>query len=193
MKHSIAVVYHSAFGHTKKVAEAVHQGAANTEGCSAHLLAVDTIDDASWEILNQADAIIFGAPTYMGSVSAPFKQFMDNSSTIWLGQGWKDKIAGGFTNSGCYSGDKLNSLVQLGIFAMQHGMIWVGTGLVNENSSNGGDPLPEDINRLGSFFGVATFAREDSPKVTPPIGDLKTAALYGKRIANVTQQFKRKS
>lgn len=149
----IAVVYHSGFGHTKKVAEHVTQGAQSHAGAHVDLLSVEQLgekDDANWARLAAADGIIFGAPTYMGSVSAPFKTFIDAASRVWATQGWKDKIAAGFTNSGSYSGDKLSSLIQLYFNAMQHGMIWVGLGLVpgGDGKSYAGDNA---VNRLGSF------------------------------------------
>jgi len=40
-----------------------------------------------------------------------------------LEQRWKDKVAAGFTNSASQSGDKLSTLFQLNVFAMQMGMI----------------------------------------------------------------------
>ncbi|MGH9915405.1 MAG: flavodoxin family protein, partial [Pyrinomonadaceae bacterium] len=118
----IAIVYHSGFGHTTVQAKAVERGAQLVPGVETSLIFVDEIDQ-HWEKLDAADAIIFGSPTYMGSASAPFKTFMDKSSTRWLVLKWQNKIASGFTNSGSASGDKLNTLVQLAIFAAQHGMI----------------------------------------------------------------------
>lgn len=144
----VVVVYHSGFGHTAKQAEAVRQGAAAVPGVSVTLAPVEQID-AHWQDLDAADTIIFGAPTYMGSASAAFKGFMDASSKVWSTHKWKDKIAAGFTNSASHSGDKLNTLVQLSVFAAQHGMHWVNLGLMpGNNSSQGG---PEDLNRIGSY------------------------------------------
>ena len=40
------------------------------------LIKVEAVED-EWSALELADAIIFGAPTYMGSASAGFKAFMD--------------------------------------------------------------------------------------------------------------------
>lgn len=37
----------------------------------------------------------------------------------------ENKITASFTNSHSLSGDKLNYLMQLVVFAAQHGMIWV--------------------------------------------------------------------
>ena len=110
----IIVVYHSGYGHTELQAQAVARGA------GAKLMKASQPD---WDALNAADAIIFGSPTYMGSATAAFKQFMDDASKIWLENGWDGKIAGGFTNGGGLSGDKMNTLTQLAVFAGQQGMI----------------------------------------------------------------------
>ena len=67
--------------------------------------------DQHWDDLAAADAIIFGAPTYMGGASGDFKKFADASSKPWSAQAWKDKIAGGFTNSALLNGDKYNTLM----------------------------------------------------------------------------------
>lgn len=56
---------------------------------------------------------------------------MDVSSPAVMsnGYGWKDKIAAGFTNSGLRSGDKLAPLIQVALFAAQHGTHWANLGL----------------------------------------------------------------
>lgn len=184
---SIAIVYHSGYGHTAAVAEAVAAGVRSVSGATATLImAEDT--DKHWDALAQADAIIFGSPTYMGSVSAPFKAFMDASSKVWMGRGWHNKLAAGFTNSASQSGDKLNTLVQLMIFAMQHGMVWVGLDLMPGNNASTGSTT--DLNRLGSFSGVMTQANNDQDaKVAPPESDRQTAAALGKRVALAAQRW----
>jgi multimeric flavodoxin WrbA len=187
MSH-IAVVYHSGYGHTAKLAESVRAGAAGVAGAEVSLIKVEEMDD-HWETLAKADAIIFGAPTYMGSVSAPFKAFMDASSKIWAQRGWKDKIAAGFTNSGSQSGDKLASLLQMFVFAMQHGMIWVGLDLMGGNNSSKGSP--NDLNRIGSFSGAMAQSNVDQgPDVVPPESDRKTAEHLGQRVAMVAARMK---
>lgn len=184
----IAIVYHSGFGHTHVQAQHVKIGSDSVQGVESTLFKVEDITNNPEE-LNAYDAIIFGSPTYMGSVSAPFKAFMDESSKVWFKQEWKDKIAAGFTNSHSMSGDKLNTLVQLTIFAMQHSMIWVGLGEMNQ-SPDGQAAKPEAINRIGSFLGAMAQSENEAPDVTPPSGDLKTAELLGKRVATLTQKQK---
>ena len=175
----IAIAYHSGYGHTKRVADAVLEGASGVSGTIARALDVTSIDDAGWADLAGADAIVFGAPTYMGGPSAPFKTFADASAKAWFTQAWKDKVAGGFTCSLGMSGDKFSTLAYFVTLAMQHGMVWVGTG--THGAATPGDPLA--INRLGGFTGVMAQADNVPPEVSPPQGDIDSALGYGRRIA----------
>lgn len=183
----IAVVYHSGYGHTEVIAKAVYEGTLEMKGTESKLIKVSPegkISEADWQTLEKSDAIIFGAPTYMGSLSGPFKMFIDTTSKIFFEQKWKNKIAGGFTNSGGLSGDKLSSMLELVILAGQHGMIWVSPGILPESPY-----APENINRLGSYLGVMAQSDQGSPETTAPSGDIKTAKLYGKHIAEVAEKF----
>lgn len=187
----VAIIYYSGYGHTVKVAETITK-AVEAAGASTSLIKVnkDNPVNIDWDLLDKADAIIFGAPTYMGSLAGPFKTFMDSTSAKWTDQKWKDKIAAGFTNSASYSGDKLCSIQQLFHFAMQHCMIWVGQA---ENAPNFADhemPDHDKINRLGSWSGLMTQSNHKSaPDIAPTKGDLKTAELFGKRIVEVTKRL----
>jgi multimeric flavodoxin WrbA len=185
----IAVVFHSGYGHTAKQAEAVHRGVVAIEGIEAHLVSVDG-PDAPWDLLESCDAIIFGAPTYMGGQSAQFKAFQDATSrkVFAAGSKWKNKVAAGFTNSASRSGDKLAVLQQLAIFAAQHGMHWVNLGLPTGNTSTTGSE--QDLNRLGFYLGAAAQSNADEgPDVAPPAADLLTAEHLGRRVATVTRQL----
>lgn len=181
MTKNIIVLFHSGYGHTAKVADFITQGANQVEGINAKALSVENISETIWTELDSADAIIFGSPTYMGSVSGKFKDFMDSTSKRWFTQAWKNKIAAGFTNSASLSGDKLGTLTQLAIFAAQHSMIWVGADVM---------PNFNGMNRLGSFLGLMTQADGDKPAdIAPPQADLQTAELFGKRVAEITKKF----
>lgn len=182
LNENVAIVYYSGYGHTKKVAEHIKIGVEQLQEVGAFLISVDELEDV--DILNDYAAIIFGAPTYMGSVPYQFKKFMDDASKIWLKKGWKDKLAAGFTNSGSLSGDKFNVLMQLCTFACQHRMLWLSLGVDNTSGKN--DDRSEHLgalNRMGGSLGLMTQSENASPEVTPPIGDKKTAELFGRRIA----------
>jgi NAD(P)H dehydrogenase (quinone) len=176
----IAIVFHSGYGHTKVVAESVKAGAETIPGAKVLLIPVEEID-AHWADLEAADAIVFGSPTYMGNVSGPFKTFMDASSKPWFERKWKDKLAAGFTISGSPSGDKLNTLQSLMIFAMQHGMVWIGNAEMPGNE--------EGINRLGSFTGLMAQAGQVAPDVEPNLADRKSAEFLGQRIASAATRW----
>jgi NAD(P)H dehydrogenase (quinone) len=183
----IVVAFHSGYGHTKRVAEALREGAASVPGAEASLLDVTAVDDAGWAGLAAADAIVFGAPTYMGGPSGDFKKFADASAKVWFSQGWRDKLAGGFTCSLNMSGDKYSTLMYFVTLAMQHGMVWVGTGMMPPRQPG----HPEELNRLGSSIGAMAQADNVPPEQSPPKGDLDTARAYGKRIAEQARRQKR--
>lgn len=179
----LAIVYHSGYGHTAFAAQRVLEGAATVDGVEAKLVAVGPDFVTPWEELKNADAIIFGTPTYMGSVSAPFKTFMDESSKVWYTRDWKDKVAAGFTVSGSPSGDKQGTLQALTTFALQHGMVWVGYDRMPEVYSG---VAPENArNRLGSFSGLMLQAAQTAPDQSFLPGDLASASDFGQRVATV--------
>lgn len=176
----LAVIYHSGYGHTAKVAEAVAEGAKRLAEVGIYT-AEEAIDKL--EELASYDALIFGAPTYMGSVSAGLKAFMDASSKSWYVQAWKDKVAAGFTVSNSPSGDKLNSLVQLSVFAAQHSMVWVGTGELP------GGVTGTEINRYGSSLGLMARTDNAPAEVTPDEADIESSRRFGERVAELTARF----
>ena len=181
----IIVVYHSGYGHTQRMAQAV------AEGANARLLAIDAdgnLPEGGWEQLKAADGIIFGSPTYMGSVSWQFKKFADASSKPWYAQEWKDKVAAGFTNSAGMNGDKFNVLTTLFTLAMQHGMIWVSQGLMPSNTRGA---RRDDVNYLVSYSGAIAQSPADAGADAMSPGDLETARLFGERVAAITERFVR--
>jgi multimeric flavodoxin WrbA len=180
----IVIVYHSGYGHTKRVAEYV------SEGAGGELLALDAegnLPDGAWEKLDAADAIIFGAPTYMGGPSWQFKKFADASSKVWFGSGWKDKVFGGFTNSASFSGDKQNTLVYLNTLASQHGGIWVSLGMLPSNTKAA---QRTDLNNIGGSLGAMAQSPSDASVDEIPQGDLDTAKAYGARVAAIAARLK---
>ena len=192
---TVAIVYFSDSGHTHLMAQAVAAGASQVEGTKVELLRItgEQIVNGRWqddrilEQLSQADAIVFGTPTYMGGVAAQFKAFLDAASTAWFTQQWKDKIAGGFTHSSSLSGDKQGTLIYLSINAAQHSMVWVGVGdlpSIYQGKTDG-------LNRLGSFLGVMgqSAMNLSGGEAMLDSGDRLTAEKYGQRIAQAAQRW----
>lgn len=181
----LCIAYHSGFGHTEVLAKKVAEGV-KASGCTVDLHNVAEVNDALFEHLAKADGIIFGSPTYMGTVSAPFKAFMDASSKPWFGQLWKDKLAAGFTNSGGLSGDKLGTLNTLAVFAAQHSMVWVSQGVWPSAYSGDG----KGLNRISSWVGL--MAQSDNAPAgdaNPTAEDQATAVAFGERVGKATLRW----
>jgi NAD(P)H dehydrogenase (quinone) len=182
----LAVVYQSGFGHTAVLAEAVVAGARRA-GAQTTLIAVDAMTEADWDVLDAADGIVFGTATYMGNVSAGFQAFAERTGGRCMAGAWRDKVAAGFTNSGAKSGDKLNSLTSLAIFAAQHHMHWVNVGLPPGWNSSAGSET--DLNRLGFWLGAAAATDVDADPASMHESDLRTTEHLGHRVASVTRQL----
>lgn len=185
---SIAIIYYSGAGHTAKFAEAVGKGVASVSGVALQIISIKGSDivegryknDEIMAQLDACDTIIFGTPTYMASIAAQFKAFADASVGSWFQQKWRNKIAAGFTVSGTPSGDKLSTLQYLQSFAMQHGMIWVGTGELPSQ--------PNGVNRLGAWMGAMAYSEQGDSQLVGT-EDLLSGEVFGKRVAEITKQF----
>ncbi|GER11299.1 flavodoxin family protein [Variovorax boronicumulans] len=178
---NIVVVFHSGYGHTQRVAQAV------ADGAGAQLLAIDAdgnLPANGWETLAAADAIIFGSPTYMGGVSWQFKKFADASSKVWYTQGWKDKLFAGFTNSATMNGDKVTTMTYLWTLAMQHSGIWVSMGILPTNNKAA---TRDAMNYVGGYGGLLTQSPSDASPAEMPKGDLETARAFGERVGAVAR------
>ncbi|KVL10921.1 flavodoxin family protein [Burkholderia sp. MSMB1826] len=179
-----AVVYHSGYGHTQRMAAAV------ADGAGAALVAIDAdgnLADDAWHTLADADAILFGSPTYMGGPSWQFKKFADASSKVWFERGWRNKVFGGFTNSASLNGDKLNTLEYFFLLAGQHGGIWVSMDIKPANLKAS---TRDDLNRMGAYIApMAQTPADASPDEMSP-GDLETARRYGARVAAIAGQLR---
>ncbi|MDH2434071.1 flavodoxin family protein [Pokkaliibacter sp. MBI-7] len=183
----VVVVYHSGYGHTRVLAEAVARGVETRPDSTALLLSVEQVA-LHWQQMHGADAIIFGSPTYMGCVSAQFKHFMEATSAFYLAKPWRNKLAAGFTNSGNQCGDKFNTLVQMVTFAAQHSMIWVGLDLLPGNNTR--VATAQDLNRLGGSLGAMAQSNLDEGSDTaPPEADRRTAMHLGERVATLAAQM----
>ena len=181
----IVIVFHSGYGHTAKVAEAV----AATSG--GQLLAIDAegnLPDGGWDALAAAKLIVFGSPTYMGMASWQFKKFADASSKAWFGQGWKDKLFAGFTNSASMNGDKHSTLHYFMTLAMQHSGVWVGTGMMPSNSKSA---TRDAINYVASSAGLMTATPSDASADEMVPGDIATAKAFGERLKAAVGKFVR--
>lgn len=176
----LAVIYHSAQGHTAHIASHVADGARCVLHTEVDLLTADEVAQAP-DALRKYDGFILGSPTYLGGVSGPFKRFMDTTGRLWRQQRLKGKLAAGFTVSSLPSGDKQSTLMSMFVFSMQHGMLWVGNPFLPGQHTGAAED--EAVNRLGSWSGLMAQAGHAAPADAFPAGDIKTARMFGRNFA----------
>ena len=174
----VALIYFSAMGTTAAMADAVGAGASELAQVTSHRIEGSEIlngryrGDSALELIDRADAVVFGSPTYMGGPAAQFKAFADASGDRWSQRRWADKIAAGFTTGTCPNGDQTQTLSYFSLLAAQHGMIWC-----NLDIPCGYDALRR--NRLGTQLGVASQVVDGALAEE----DLLTARHLGRRVA----------
>ncbi|OWU86584.1 hypothetical protein ATO6_07305 [Oceanicola sp. 22II-s10i] len=178
----IVIAYWSGSGSVSLAAQLIAEGA-RAEGVEVTLTDVSALDDAGWQTLHGAAAIVFGTPTYMGGPAAGFKAFLDaTGDRTWVKRMWLDKLAGGFTSGVNTGGDKLATLSSLSVFAAQHGMVWIGQDLI-------GAPVVKDnagLNLSGTFLGLAVNS-DGEGGLTP--GCEASARHYGARMAQAVRRW----
>ena len=187
MPTSVVVLFHSMSGVTREIAGAVSKGVTNVGDCSATVVEIvgQDIKEGIYDnpetisLIDNADGVVFGSPTFMGSVSAQFKAFADATGDLWAENRWSGKVAGGFTVGGNLSGDQMSTLQYLAIFAAQHGMLWCGVDIPGGFDRQG-------RNRLGAQGGLVAHSSDGT--VNPL--DLETASYLGQRVATLSKRFK---
>ena len=180
----VGIVFYSAAGTTLQLANAVAEGCALSESepimCQINNEDIHHGRFTRQSLINElsgCEAIIFGSPTYMGSVTAQFKAFADATSELWTEQRWRDKFAAGFTIGTNLSGDQLNTLQYFHILASQHGMIWVGLDVPGGYDAGG-------RNRLGAQSGLVA---QTSTRYVEK-ADLITARYLGARVGRLVRR-----
>ena len=178
--NQLAVIHHSAHGHTRHIAEHIVAGARTVPDTEVTLLRAEDLTNQP-DTLTTFDGFILGSPTYLGGVSGPFKSFMDATGRLWRTQALRGKLAAGFTVSSLPAGDKQSTLMSMFVFSMQHGMLWAGNAVLPGQRS--GVPAEQALNRLGSWTGLMAQAGPQSAADAFPPGDLASARLFGAQFA----------
>lgn len=176
---SIEIVSYSGTGNTTKLAETI------AEPSGARLWTIPHDGETKtkmWAALDDADAILFGSPTYMGGPAWQFKRFADATGERWYRRDWQDKLAGGFTTSISTNGDKGDCLSYFITLANQHGMLWISLGQSSPPSRDNSDTA---TNWTGGNSGVMAIAGKDGMAE----GDLQSAKEYGARVKRLTDRF----
>ena len=115
----VLIIYTTSTGNTKKMAEAVANGARSVEGAEVVL---KEATEATQDDARSSDAIIMGSPMRHRTADARVKKFIEDvCEQLWLSDEMVGKVGGVFTVGGGYgdmgAGCELAQLGMLGAFA----------------------------------------------------------------------------
>jgi len=121
------IVYHSDYGSTGKMAQAIAAGmrsaAADTQ------IELKQAAQTSPDDLCGADVIVFGTPVHMGGMAWQMKKLIDEAASLWMEHALQDKIGGVFVSGGGFGGAGGGAeltMVSLHANFLEHGMLVVG-------------------------------------------------------------------
>jgi NAD(P)H dehydrogenase (quinone) len=196
----VLVLYYSSYGHVEMMANAVAEGAREV-GATVDIKRVpdvvaDEIARASRFKLNQAapiaqiddlahyDAIIIGAGTRFGRLSAQMASFLDQAGGLWMRGALHGKVGGAFTSTATQHGGQETTLFSIITNLLHFGMVVVGldyghAGQMTLNEITGGSP-----------YGASTIAGGDGAR-QPTTNELSGARYQGRKIAEVAQKAAR--
>ncbi len=124
---NILIAFHSDYGNTEKLAQAIAAGmrpAAPEADIRLQQAADTALDD-----LVRADLLVFGAPVHMGSMAWPMKKLIDEGAKLWMEGALEGKIGAAFATCGGFGsagGGVEQTLIALHSNFLEHGMIVIG-------------------------------------------------------------------
>lgn len=198
----ILILYYSMYGNTFELAKAVLEGAKSIDGIQVDLKQVpdllpqDLIEStpaikaakekqkdipvATVVELADYDAIIWGSPTRYGNMCSQMRNFIDQTSSLWLGGKFENKVTGVFVSTGSLHGGQETTILSFLPTLIHLGMIFVGVPY----------SVPEllSTNAGGSPYGPGHVAgaMSDNPLTED---EFKIGFALGKRIAEVTKEL----
>ncbi|MBI9018190.1 MAG: NAD(P)H:quinone oxidoreductase [Phycisphaerae bacterium] len=199
----VQIVFYSMYGHVFKLAEAIAQGVCEVDNAQAivsqvpELIPPDKLEaigakdarasfahipTATVEDLADADAVIFGTPTRFGNMAAQMRNFLDQTSGLWLKGALIGKPGGVFVSTASQHGGQETTIQSFHTTLLHHGMIIVGVPysapeLLTMNEISGGTP-----------YGATTIADHDGNR-QPSANELKIARFQGHHVAEIAKKL----
>ena len=202
---NVLIVYYSMYGHIRRMAEAVKEGADGVSGADVRICRVpETLPEEALkkmgaqdaqkaqvnvpicelEDLVTADAIIFGTPTRFGNMCGQMRQFLDSTGGLWAKNALVGKVGSVFTSSGTQHGGQESTILSFHLTLLHQGMIIVGLpysfiGQTRIDEMTGGSP-----------YGASTIAGGDGERM-PSKNELDAARFQGKHVAEIAAKLAR--
>ncbi len=138
----ILVLYYSAGGSVRRMADLIAEGVERVPGMQARLRTVPRVsagfDEKVSPIpeqgppycenrdLEECAGLALGSPTRFGNMAAPLKAFIDGTSPLWLKGALEGKPACVFTSTSSMHGGQETTLLSMMLPLLHHGMLIVG-------------------------------------------------------------------
>ena len=197
------IIFYSMYGHIKKMAEAIAEGARSVDGVEVIMRRVPEtlppnviaamgaenaqqqmsgIPVATVEELGEADAVIFGTPTRFGNMTGQMRQFLDATGGLWAKGALVGKVGSVFTSSGTQHGGQESTILSFHTTLLHHGMVIVGlpyafAGQTIINEVTGGSP-----------YGASTITGPDGSRM-PSNNELDGARFQGAHVAKIAKKM----
>jgi NAD(P)H:quinone oxidoreductase type IV len=205
MATRVHVVFYSMYGHLYRMSEAVAEGAREVAGAEVSLYQVPELMPAEAleksgakaaraafahvpvmrpEQLAEADAIIFGAPTRFGNMSAQMRNFLDQTGGLWAKGALIGKVGSVYTSTATQHGGQESTLLSFHTTLLHHGMIVVGLPYSEARQTT----LTEISG--GSPYGASTITGGDGSRM-PSENELAMARFQGRHVATIADQLRR--
>src|SRR6185503_746782 len=189
----LLVLYYSAGGSVRRMAELVAEGVERVPGAASRLRTVPRIVDmkeepqpdsgapyAESKDLEQCIGLALGSPTRFGNMAAPMKFFLDGTGDLWISGALAGKPACVFTSTASLHGGQETTLLSMMLPLLHHGMLIVGLPYTEPEliSTRGG----------GSPYG-ATHHAGGAGELAITEHERKLCLALGRRLAEIASRL----
>jgi NAD(P)H dehydrogenase (quinone) len=192
----ILVLYYSAHGSVRGMAQLIARGINQVPGASARLRTVPPVAPRTQQTeppvpeegapyvelsdLEQCAGLALGSPTRFGNMAAPLKYFLDTTGALWAKGTLVGKPAAVFTSTASLHGGQETTLTSMMLPLLHHGMLITGLPYT----------LPEVTHTSsgGSPYGATHWAGANDDK--PLTDEERTLCIaLGKRLAETAMKL----
>lgn len=194
----VLVLYHSAYGHIEKMAEAAAEGAREAGAHvdimrvpelvpeeiarAAHFKLDQKAPIAKVQDLAEYDAIIVGSGTRFGRMGSQMANFLDQAGGLWARGALHGKVGGAFTSTATQHGGNETTLFSIITNLLHFGMVIVGL-----DYGHAGQMTLDEITG-GSPYGATTIAGGQGQR-QPSENELIGARYQGRKIAETAAKL----
>ena len=192
----VLVLYYSATGSVRTLAQAIARGVESVEGMGARVRTVPrvaaVVDQPAPAVpsegapyverrdLEECVALAMGSPTRFGNMAAPLKHFLDGLGAEWVRGTLAGKPAAVFSSTASMHGGQEATLLSMMLPLLHHGMLIVGLPYT--------EPELNTTRSGGSPYGATHVSGTANDR---PVADeeARLAFALGKRLATVARRL----